>query len=375
MKKLAFACAVPCRRPAALATAALALIGCGAHAQGSVQILGVLSTGPARISNVAGGELNKLQNNLNWSNSIIIRGTEDLGDGMRAGFSLAGNLNLKTGQLGQGAATFNKNSWVSLGSRTFGDIQVGRNDVFAPEQCVVSAMCIGGLIFNLHPGNLDRIGGSQLANTIKYVSPDWGPFRARAYYSHGETDGGTNTGRAVGVVGMYRRDGLFVTASYENIKGVAFTPLNANTGIGLQRFYGNPVTAGSSFLLNRQEITLLGARVPVGKFNLYAQASNVKLEFRGNDDSLRTYELGAVYNVSDALSLTAAGYRSRFTSSRWDNYGMLVNYALSRRTSIFAGYAYEKVSGPNQVAQMFQAGGASSNQRQSAIAAGMRHTF
>ncbi|CAN5485195.1 porin [soil metagenome] len=358
---------------AAAATLALALPW-SAHAQGTVQITGILSTGPAYVDNIDGSSQGKLQNNLNWANWFGIRGTEDIGNGVLASFSLASNVNMKNGGAGQGNAFWNKNSWVGLGTRSLGSIQIGRNDEFAADTCIVSAMCVGGLVFNLHPGNLDRAGGGQLANMIKYVSPDFGSYRFRAYYAPGET-GFTNNGRAVGVVGSYRSDAATVSASYESIKGVAFGPANVATGLGLFNFYGTPANAGSNFVLDEQQIMLIGARVPVNRFTLFAQASEVKLKSGANDDGLTTYELGGTYNFTDVLSATAAGSHSSFGTSKWDNYQLVASYGLSKRSSVFAGLAYLKVGGPNQRAQMFQVGGASSSQTQAAAAVGLRHNF
>jgi predicted porin len=361
-------------RRSALCAAIGAVVASGAHAQSSVQISGIMSVGPAYVSNTGSGGGWRLQNNLNWSNSMAIRGVEDLGGGLRAAFSLAYNINLTSGAMGQGNTAFNKNAWVSIGHRDFGDIQIGRNDEFSAEQCVVSAMCWHGLVFNLHPGNLDRIGGSQLANMVKYVSPDWGPLRVRAYYSKGDSTAGTNTGRASGVDAMYRSDSLLVSATYETIRGASISPFNAGTGFGLTRFYGAAAGPSTSFVLDEDRIATIGARVPLGPFALFAEGSDVKLTYKGNDQSLRTYELGATYNFADRITLNVSGYRSTFTTSRWNNYSVMLNYAFSKRTSVFTCVALERTAGPDVVAQLFQAP-SSGNHRQNAFAVGIRTAF
>ncbi|MFC3110992.1 porin [Undibacterium arcticum] len=358
--------------------ALLASFAVGVSAQTNVEMFGVLSVGVADINNSAvkgvGGSVARVQSSLDYPSFIGFRGAEDLGDGDKAIFSLAEHVAVDTGVGGQGTSMFSKNAWVGLSSGTLGTIMIGRNDEFAPDQCSVTALCGNGLIFTLHPGNLDRIGGSQLASMVKYSSPNFGNFLFRSFYSFGNANATTNQGRAIGLESVYRTPELVIVGSYESLRGVTLSPLSANLGIGTTRLFNTPVTTATAFAVDKQDIYVLGGRYTVGNMSYTATFSDVVLQFRGVNSALKTLELGGTYKLSDPISITAGAYQSRQESSRWNTLGLTFTYSLSKRTNIYIVDGYQRVSGPNQLAQMFQAG-TSSNSAQNVIATGIRHAF
>jgi outer membrane protein OmpU len=368
-----------CQQHAVKHVAALifSLFAVSASAQSSVQLFGLLSEGVADISTVhsgtSSGSLVKMQSALNAVTFIGMRGEEDLGAGNKAIFSLEQYVALPAGTAGQGTSFYNKNAYVGLGNSTLGTVMLGRNDEFAPEQCGMSGLCASTLIYSLHPGELDRVGGGSLADMIKYVSPTFHNFTGRAYYSFADASAGTNAGRAMGFEAFYNANPLSLLATYESINGASIAPLNPVTGFGTSSVFGIHMTPASTLVLNKEDIYLLNARYVVGSFTLFGDFSDVAMTYHGDNESLRTWEAGAVYQIAAPLILTAGGWHATMGSSDWNTASIALTYSLSKRTRVYVADTYQHVSGSNQSAQLFQAG--LGGKSQNAIAVGITESF
>lgn len=105
---------------ALLATAAAA-----ASAQSSVTLFGVLDANLRHVKN-GDASLNTLSNNGVNSSRLGVRGTEDLGSGLRAAFWLEHGFNSDTGVATDTARFWNRRSTVALAGG-FGEVRLGRD--------------------------------------------------------------------------------------------------------------------------------------------------------------------------------------------------------------------------------------------------------
>jgi outer membrane protein OmpU len=342
------------------------------------QIFGILNVGVTALNNVStangSGSQVKMQPGENSLSFFGFRGGEDLGGGNFAFFSLQSFVNLNNGTAGQGTAFFNKNAYVGLGNRQFGSVMLGRNDQFANQQCYVSGICWLGQISSLHPGNLDKIGGGNLSNMIKYASPQIGDFWFGAYYSLGDANGGTNTGRAIGADLAFKHGPVAINASYESINGANVAPLNPAIGFGTSIFLNQPVTPASVFNLQHQDIAYLGGRYELGNFIFSAVATNVAMKYRGVSDNFRTYEASVTYRFAPDISGIGGCWRSSFESSRWNTCQLAASYAFSKRTTVILAETFQRATGSNQKAQLFNSG-PSTSLTQNAISIGIQERF
>ena len=354
--------------------ALLAFAAAGAQAQSNVEIFGNISMGYVH-HNGTSGPSSKLQSSLSSSNYLGFRGREDLGGGTSAIFSLATAVATDTGVAGVGQSFWSKNAYVGLANNTWGTIMLGRNDQFAPEICQTDVMCGRGMIHSLHPGNLDRIGGGQLSNMVKYVSPAFGPVRVRTYYAFRDRTLGTH-GSATGGEIVYTKDNLSIVGSYDTIRGLNVTPGSPTAGIGLTNFFGLPAGPATVFALDKIGIGVLSARYSVGAMTYYATLARVNMKYRGQDEALKTVDLGAAYNFTPALSLAGGCSQHRLATSGWNTCQANLTYALSKRTNVYIADVYQTSRGQFARAQQFQAGGFSSaGGSMNTVAVGMRHTF
>jgi len=108
-----------------LAMAILGTAAGAASAQSSVALFGVVDLNVRYLDNGGGTQYQLAQGGLS-SSRLGVRGTEDLGDGYRAGFWLEGALDPDTGT--SNGQTWQRRSTVSL-SGGFGEVRLGRDKV------------------------------------------------------------------------------------------------------------------------------------------------------------------------------------------------------------------------------------------------------
>src|SRR6202000_920733 len=103
------------------------LIAVAAHAQSSVTLYGLLDAGLAYKSNdaVGKGATWRASSNAMSGSRFGLRGTEDLGGGLKAIFTLEGGFDVNNGKLGQGGLMFGRQAYVGLWSQ-FGTVTLGR---------------------------------------------------------------------------------------------------------------------------------------------------------------------------------------------------------------------------------------------------------
>ena len=104
--------------------AALAAISASAFAQSSVTLYGRMNTTVESQKVGDGDRKTVLQNN---SSRIGLRGQEDLGAGLSASFYLDGTLLADTGAMGASGPFWDRRSTVSLASRQWGELRLGRD--------------------------------------------------------------------------------------------------------------------------------------------------------------------------------------------------------------------------------------------------------
>jgi predicted porin len=315
-----------------IALAAVAATG-AAFAQSSVTLYGRVdaSIGQSKntVTNVSTTQLfNGSAGGLTGSRWGM-RGTEDLGGGLKAMFNLENRFNVDDGTTAGG---FLGNAYVGL-TGGFGTVHLGRsyNAYDYTQDLVVSKNLFDDTAFTA-----DRNYGNSTrsANMIKYVSPTIAGFTAVA-----------STGLAEGAVGGKNQNGLSV--------GYAAGPLAVRVG-GQVAASGDAaaVAAGYDFGVvsvsggynqlsapnNGNDSTgfSLGVNVPMGAFNLSAGVFSGKVE-------------------------TNAG--AKITDET--QFGLGATYSLSKRTRAYVGYKDSKLENARGVK--------TSGTR--LYAAGVRHDF
>ena len=150
-----------------IAFAVLGAFASAASAQSSVVLYGVIDASTSHMSNqtVAGGKKFSLDASNLSSSRWGLKGTEDLGNGLKANFNLESSLNVDTGTAGN---LFDRNASVGL-SGSFGTVNVGRQTNLAYDTLIqVDPLNVAhvGTNPNIALGALNNVG---LFGKLSYV--------------------------------------------------------------------------------------------------------------------------------------------------------------------------------------------------------------
>lgn len=199
-----------------IVAAAAASFATVAHAQSSVTLYGVLDAGIAYQSNVSGKSLWQMHSGGIDQSRFGLRGSEDLGGGLKAIFTLESGFNLGNGKFANNNGMFNRQAFVGLSSN-YGTVTLGRQydsviDYLAPLTATGSW---GGTYF-AHVGNVDNLstnGGYAANNTVKFTSANYAGLQFGGTYSFSNnTNFGNNRAYSGGV--SYQYQGLKLAGAY-----------------------------------------------------------------------------------------------------------------------------------------------------------------
>lgn len=152
----------------ALAVTVPALALAQGAAPAGVTIYGVVDTGVEYITKVgpSGTSLTRMPTNTSSSPSRLgFRGSEDLGDGLRAVFTLESQIGLDTGTLLNGGRGWGRQAWVGLSGR-WGTLSLGRQNTML-FWSILDADILGPNVFG--SGSMDSyIPNARADNVVAY---------------------------------------------------------------------------------------------------------------------------------------------------------------------------------------------------------------
>ncbi|TKC88284.1 porin [Trinickia terrae] len=370
-------------------SAAVAAMGvCGvlpAHAQSSVTMYGLISTGVGYVSNAGGAKEYALYSGTNQNNRWGFRVREDLGGGLAAVAQLESGFDITTGNLGQNGRMFGRQAWVGLQSNTLGTVTFGRQyDAFFDYIAQFSApYASGGLA--AHPGDSDNLMGSwRYNNSIKYATPVWNGFSAEALYAmSNSTDFALNRAWSTGV--RYTGNRFSVAAAYVEIQRPGTTNANGAvtndySGAPFWLFRTSPLN--SAVGVQRQRNIGAGGNYRVtDKATLSAFVDDIRYDYLDHSSlHLNNYDVSFSYLLTPALSVAASyvythgTYGGLEANPHWNTGQITVDYALSKRTDVYVFDDYQRVSGPHAAADIFL-NAPSTSKSQNLVVAGIRHKF
>jgi predicted porin len=199
-----------------LTAAVLAASAGAASAQSGVTIYGTIDAGLVRESGGAAGTVSKLTSGVASASRIGFRGTEDLGGGLSAIFTLETGFRVDTGELDATNTIFNRQAFVGLKSRA-GTLTLGRQ--YTPwHQALAQVGDPFGTGYAGGSKNQFPDFGSNIrtSNTLLYAAPATQGFSGELAYSPGEQAGSSKAGRQVGGSIGYSSGPLNVRLAYNN---------------------------------------------------------------------------------------------------------------------------------------------------------------
>jgi predicted porin len=338
-----------------------------------------------------------------------LRGTEDLGGGLKALFVLENGFYSNNGTLNQGGAEFGRQAYVGMSHATFGTVTLGRQydpvvDFYGP---FLAAPQWGGYMAS-HPSDLDNaLNSRRINNSIKYRSATYRGLTLEAMMNLGGTAGSFSSNWIWGAGAGYVAGPFSIGAGYLNIRNpnTSFFGANPNAGPATSNNLGsfgsatsaesNPVFAGYASA-KRLEIAGVGAGVNIGAANVNLAYSNTRFEDLGSNSGPNTlgyrgtaafnnFETNAKYQFTPALlagiayDYTRNGGAGGKGGANYHLFSAGIDYFLSKRTDVYTVAVYEKASGTDSLGQnaVAQVTGLtpSATDKQVSLRIGMRHKF
>lgn len=306
---------------------------------------------------------------INSGNRWGLKGTEDLGEGLKAVFQLESGFDLGTGESGQGGRLFGRQATVGLMSDSWGRLDFGRQTNIASKYFAGVASPFGRDFGQARVGSAFSAAGShRLDNMIMYQTPSFSGFQFGVGYSF-NADGNQEFKRSGGgdpnvrswTTGLrYANGPLAAALVYDQFKnseaaGVAA----ADSGVTVKSW-----NLALSYDFEVVKVHAAGGQTRNGWFSANSSlGSNSYLgNFQGNlsdgleldsfavNDNLKvnSYALGLSAPVGSAGKIMASWMMSDPSNAGIYNWGedkqsvysLGYSYKLSKRTNIYALGSY-----------------------------------
>lgn len=317
--------------------AALAAVAAPAFAQSSVTLWGRINTS---VESEKIGSADRVIKEENNSSRLGLRGTEDLGGGLKASFNLEHGLSSDTGAASGGTQFWNRQSNVEL-SGSFGTVRLG---AWFPDSYFSSVDRTSN--HNHDTGTsadalFSSFGFSARTNKVGYFSPNIEGFSFIGSVRAGEGAGP----RAYDLSVNYEANGLHVAGTFaqaDQFTGAGKIASGAKRqAYGVEADYGfGPFLVTGYYQTEKvdgytsRDIGRVSAMYTLGQSEFHINVGGTK---HGGDDSFMNY--GA------------------------KQYTLGYNYNLSKRTKVYGFYTAIDSKAPNSAGDF------------SSLAVGIRHNF
>ncbi|MFM2120663.1 MAG: hypothetical protein RL722_2131 [Pseudomonadota bacterium] len=336
-----------------IALAVLAASG-AASAQSSVTLFGIVDAAYGSVK-ANGVTVNGMSNSGINSSRLGVRGTEDLGGGMSAGFHLEGALANDNGT--PAGLNFQRRSTISV-MGGFGELRLGRD--YTPtfwNLTVYDPFGTNGVAQSRTPSMIAAAGltgnttnAVRANNSIGYFLPgNLGGINGQVMYAKGETAGNSNS-------------------DYFGFRvGYTQGPISAHVANGKTK----GVTSATEV-----KYTNFAGSYDLGMVKLMAVFATEK---NGAGDKLKGTEFGAVAPVgAGEVRFAMNTYKLDGTPNKANQLGLGYVHNLSKRTAAYVQYASISNKGAATLAVSnngLSAGAAAAGGKSTGYEVGVRHSF
>jgi predicted porin len=326
------------------ATAIALSMSCGmAHASdAAVQLFGIIDIGVLSQSKAGNGKSNTQMATSGLRQSVWgFRGTEDLGNGLKAFFNLESHFDTNNGELhptgdapGHGVILFRRQANVGL-SGNWGSLTLGRQ--YGPALLA-------------HIGTEPRAFKEQFSNLYAWAYDQLLPTIGATTDRNTNNDVGIFFNNAI----QYRNTFGPVTVGVLYALGGVPGSFKKNSVYALGATYNGPVTVSGSYEEMFDQSTGdplvkhggLGFAVPFNAFTFkfnYLNAKNYSTVTGTEVSKVDAYGLGMDWKWHPSNSMTIAYYNNKDKINRDDetkNWVISNDYSFSKRTTLYAQLAY-----------------------------------
>jgi predicted porin len=361
-------------KKSALTLAIGTLLAGSAYAQSSVTLYGIVDQSIRFTSNANANDDSKFEltngaiTNSRWG----IKGSEALGNNLKAIFQLENGFDPDTGRANQNNSMFGRQAYVGL-SGDFGTIKLGRQytegfQLFGD----FDPLTIGNYNNNAWPFFLTQLRNN---NVVSYDGK-FGGLNVGASYGFGEQAGSMRTNQYWGARASYAYGPFAVGGVFQEIR-VGADNKQQMWGVA-GRYTVGQAKAFLGYIGGKDETGVIdGAYMNV---DLTSTTSRNAVPAGGNaaanprEDMI--FYTGVTYQLTPALALTGAFYyddidnKNGIAGNDGKRYTgvLLAEYALSKRTQVYGTVDYNKVKG-GAITEM------PGKSNQTGVGVGIRHIF
>jgi predicted porin len=365
---------------------------CTVHAQSTVTLYGIVDQGVTYVNNaqtakvggvLAGGHQLALTDGTatgvsgsRWG----LRGSEDLGGGLKALFVLENGFNANSGALAQGGAEFGRQAYVGVSSG-FGTVTLGRQyDTLVDFVQPLAVVGQWAGYMGTHPDDVDNLANSnRINNAVKFSTATYRGFSAGAAYSLGGVPGSITQNQIWSVGAGYAGGAFSFGAGYLNARdpNISFygnTPNKGGVSANNMGAFGsatsaqsNPVFAGYAsakttaifgmgaayaidsttfgLVVTNTRFESLGSASGPNPFGYSGTAEFTNLEFSVRSRLTPSVLLGTAFNYLKRNSVNGDG------GARYLQLDFGADYNLSKRTDIYALTVLQRATGRDSLNQ------------------------
>ena len=327
-----------------IAAAGLVLLATAAQAQ--VTVYGNLDIGVAHSKVKIAGDsesVSSVESSMLTESYFGLKGSEDLGGGLKALFVLESPVAADTGSVD--SRFWSRNAYVGLAGG-LGTVKLGNQEsLFKTEGAAFNPFGSSSVFSTTNlVTELSGLGGSW-QNAVGYTSPNLSGLTLSAQYSAKEGakgDAANSGGGALAVAANYAAGPLALSAVYGDVKTTDATNVNV-----------------------KQSAYLLGASYDFGVAKAFAQYGRDKFTAKaGGSDTPKFYQLGALVPVTAAGAVHVSYGELKGDGFKDRQFSLVYNHSLSKRTGVYAGVTRVKSDEDGSVSVTV-----------TAIGAGVRHAF
>lgn len=390
----------PSARPGRLARAPrlaawlLPLAGACAHgADAPLTVYGLIDVGVARQTGTSPGggrTLSLQQGNEGFlsGSRLGVKGSEDLGGGLRVGYVLENGFLANSGAMDQQGQIFGRQAYVSV-SGAAGQLSLGRQYTSANLMLYhVDPLGLGATATNSWPVFMT---GQRFNHLLNYSNTS-GPWQLLAQYAPGQQGGPSRAGTSFALGLKYAQAPSTAVVDLQQTRDFQARTarvqlVGLKQALGDWRLYANlmdsrrdPGFDASDGGRNYADITSLST--PVGPDT--NAAMNSVFEGPRRD---RFWTLGLSHQPDAVWTFTAGFMRNRTTAPSFDGrrstFYLVADHRLSPRTDLYLAWALDRVGGDwsglfGNHTRNWQAGSGTAldgNTRQNLTMFGLRHVF
>jgi len=350
---------------AAMGSLAGVVVSGNAAAQSSVTLYGLVDTGIEYVSNAGpnGNSTVKMTSGGKNTSRWGLRGSEDLGGGMKAIFALESGIAVDTGKLDTDNTLFDRRAWVGIEDKTLGSIRMGRDftttyDFMLPFDPMGYAPSYSWATSSTATGGRKDGMFSRSANIVRYDGK-FGPVKVGGTMSFGEVPGSFKSSSKYDL-GLGYNAGKFAAALTWDRQMGAGTSTTPTDNVD----YVQGIHAGASY--------------DFGALSVYAGYRNYRKTFTTSASKQLSdlYWVGAAYDFTPAFTLIGAVYKQNIKGDTDGDpilFSVRAQYNLSKRTAAYLSGGYARARNGQNVSVSRDFVGYGSNQV--GVIAGLQHRF